>query len=363
VTLYGWVAGAGDALAEPVPAGGRGDVEAMAEIVRLARLNAAGAMLWRAETTGAADLLADLDGPIDAVIGGSSVPDLDGLFSTGGGTWAEEYLSAGSHIALRVRLLTSLASRSGKLGAMEAEVVVQAALRGTPRQVRDAAAAIVEAQAAKPTIVNGVLEALPLMPKTNRNAGIVEIVSGATLPDIDAGNWEFEARRAVVERLLELIAGHGVYARVDGLAGLLDEAYSDRLGRPGGSGSAGSQMPVLRGQEGARALATRWIASAERRPPATVDGITIAEIRGRRAARLSAADGLVQAFHAEQLALAEAMAQVIAGEGLGRAERVSGLLDEMRLGRTRAQSVLTQIEHTERMMLGLWVLRFGEEAR
>ena len=112
--------------------------------------------------------------------------------------------------------------------------------------------------------------------------------------------------------------------------------------------------------EGARALASRWIASAERRPPADLDGYGIEEIRGRHEARLSAADGLVQVFHAQQMALVEAMAQVIAGEGAGRAPRIERTLAALRHERGRARSVLEQIEFAERAMLEMWLMRFDE---
>ena len=88
--------------------------------------------------------------------------------------------------------------------------------------------------------------------------------------------------------------------------------------------------------------------------------MSIDEIRARRAARLSAADGLVQVFHAEQLAVAETMAQVIAGEVSGRTVPIRRVLDEMGRERACARHVLAQIEHTERAMLEMWLLRFSE---
>lgn len=371
-------------LADPTGEG-QGTVEIMAEIVRTARLNAVAAMLWRADTTAAADLLKDLDSPINALRSGEGAPDMQGLFATSGGTWAEEYISAGSHIQKRSDLLATALGRRGRLGPMEAEVIVEEAFRGSPLRVRDAAIGIVESEMSEPTIVNAVLEALPMMPKSDRNAALVERIAGVTLPDVRAKEWAFEARRAVVEQLLALIAGHGEYARLDALAAVLDSAYSDRLGGPGsgltGSGGANASAPAaptagigpvmagpsmtgssMTAQQAARELASQWIASAERRPPAAVPGISVEEILGRRAARLSAADGFVQDFHAEQLALMEAMMQVVAGEATGRETRVAALLQALRQSRGRARSVLTQIELTERAMLELWLIRFGEEA-
>jgi hypothetical protein len=336
----------------------------MGAIVRTARLNTAAAMLWRAEVVPASDLLTDLDPPVDAVVsatGGGG--DAGSLFAVSGGTWAEAYLSAGSHVQKRLDLLAVALGRSGRLGAMEAEVIVQEALRGSPLKIREEAGSIVGSQLGSPTVVNAVLEALPLMPKTDRNAALVERIAQATLPSIDSPDFDLEARRAVVERLLEMVAGQGDYARLDALSGLLDNAYADRVITPGASvGASASAAPAMDAREAARTLASRWIASAERRPPAPVEGVTIEEILGRRAARLSAAEGLVQVFHAEQMALVEAMAQVIAGEGTGRAPAVREVLEDLRRERARSRHVLAQIEHAERAMLRLWLIRFSEGA-
>jgi hypothetical protein len=352
-----------DALDTEWTAGGSGfGLNELSGAVRLARLNAAAAMLWRAEPDAATDLIDNLDGPIDAVLAADDVPDLTGLLRTGGGTWAQEYLSAGSHIERRLELLSTVGGRSA-LGPMAAEVIVMEALRGSPIRIRQAAAEIVEAEADSPVIVNAMLETLPLMPRSARNGAIVERVAGVPLPDVGDASWDLEARRALVERLLELIAGRGTYARLDALSGLLDSAYTDRLARPGarsGAGvSAGSAM-VLPADAAARDLASRWIAAAERRPPVSIPGLSVESIDSRLAARLSSADGIVQVFHAHQLALAEAMALVIAGEGPGRAAMVESELDELMTARGRTRSVLRQIERTERFMLRLWVARLEE---
>ncbi len=363
-TLADWAETARAFIGRGATQNANGQVRTMGAIVRTARLNTAAAMLWRAEVVPASDLLTDLDPPVDAVVsatGGGG--DAGSLFAVSGGTWAEAYLSAGSHVQKRLDLLAVALGRSGRLGAMEAEVIVQEALRGSPLKIREEAGSIVGSQLGSPTVVNAVLEALPLMPKTDRNAALVERIAQATLPSIDSPDFDLEARRAVVERLLEMVAGQGDYARLDALSGLLDNAYADRVATPGSSvGASASAAPAMDAREAARTLASRWIASAERRPPAPVEGVTIEEILGRRAARLSAAEGLVQVFHAEQMALVEAMAQVIAGEGTGRAPAVREVLEDLRRERARSRHVLAQIEHAERAMLRLWLIRFSEGA-
>lgn len=371
-TLSAFLAAARGALATE-PAGGDDGfgLTELASAVRYARLNASAAMLWRADLDDAADLLRTLDAPIDAVLSADGVPDLSGLLRPSGGTWAEEYISAGSHIERRLELL-SIAGGRTQLGPMDAEVIVAEALRGSPLRVREAASLIVESEAGSAVVVNAMLEALPILPKTTRNGLLIERVAGAPLPGMGDPYWEREARRALVERLLELIAGRGGYARLDALSELLDDAYAARATTPGSAnpktGDARSRASTaeitnharVHAQDAARSLVSRWITAAERRPPAPIPGLSIDTIRSRRAARLSAADGIVQTFHAHQLALAEVMAQVIASEGKAQTVEVRGLLETLTRARRQSRSVLRQIELTERFMLHLWTIRLEE---
>jgi hypothetical protein len=186
-----------------------------------------------------------------------------------------------------------------------------------------------------------------------------------TLPPVDDPQWAAAKRGGrVVERLLELIAGHGEYARLDALSGLLDLAYRDRLASARGERVRGGRGHALAGgrQRPAHPGERRWIASAERRPAGVAPlGLSIDEIHGARRG-CPRRTGSCRLFHAEQMALAEAMAQVIAGEASGRSvDPVDRNFGELTFASGVGRgSVLAQIEHAERAMLAMWLLRFEE---
>jgi hypothetical protein len=81
----------------------------------------------------------------------------------------------------------------------------------------------------------------------------------------------------------------------------------------------------------------------------------------RRSGRLSLASGPVQRFAAEQSSIAEVMGYVVASERPSRAPDINAALDRLASERRLASSVFEQIEATERAMLALWMIRFGEQ--
>jgi len=319
----------------------------------LARLNAAAAAAWRGDDPTATDLLDDLRSPVDALAGG-----LGGGRDRGdepafplGGEWAQRYLEAERNIVRRLELLDAVGGR-GRFGAVDGDVLAREALIGVPRAVRDRAFEVAIGPAARqPALINGVLEALPAAPATARTVELIAELTLTALPPARDPAWRVAARRALVERLLELIASDGPLARADGLSVLIAEAYAVRL----------DASDVPEASEAARSLADRHADELSRTLASADPLLSSRAIDARRDARLGMSRGVVQAFAAEQAAVCEFMAALVAAERPASGRRVRLVLDRLAASRRAAPHVFEQLAACESAMTELWLLRFGEE--
>src|SRR5690606_29451904 len=131
------------------------------------------------------------------------------------------------NIPIRLDLLSQITA-SSEPDPVTAEVIAAEALAGAPAEVRLAAQDVLRRLSGHATVVNAVLELLPRMPMIATNARLVEYVGGASLPSIKDPAWPIAARRALVERLLQLVAEGGDNAAIDDLAQLLARSYAAR---------------------------------------------------------------------------------------------------------------------------------------
>lgn len=321
----------------------------------LARLNAASALRWRGELDAAQDLLDDLIEPvhhaatIDQSITTSFIDDL-------GGDWATRYLHVGRNIQARLALLDELPSR-GRLGVVDAEVLVAQAVRGNHAKVRAKARESVQAHLDDTSVLNALLEELPDLPASRANIALIEYVAGTSLPPESDKTWRIDARRALVEQLLTLVAAESELASIDRLAELIAQAYAERVGRE--LTSSGGRTPPA--ELIAAMLRSRWQQRAEGSIGAAGLDLNPAGIERQRAARSAMAGGPVQLFAAEQLAACESLAFVVAAEQPDRAGPVARVLDELQRQRRRTNHILVQIAAVERAMAQLWAIRLKED--
>lgn len=333
--------------------------EHLATAVVLSRISEAAMLRWRGMTEEADMLLLALADDVDATLtAAASTGSTVYVQDAGDGQWAEQYLLANRSIPIRLDLLRQAStSFTTSIGPVDAEVLMREAVRGSPAPVATAAYDIVMRLVGSPSMVNALLEELPQIPKTRRNAQMVAALTGSRLPLMQDARWEIEARRATVARLLELLAASGDLRTFDELSLLLAQSYEARAESNPGRARA-SDPPELT----AAVLRSGWRRQAEPLLPPPGLGLTLDEVERRRASRMELAEGPVQTFAAEQLAGVELMALVVAGEQPEQTEAVRVVLDDLARARQRARHIAEQIVAGEAASTALWGIRLKEGA-
>ncbi|MCC6661192.1 MAG: hypothetical protein IT437_09935 [Phycisphaerales bacterium] len=331
--------------------------EHLAATVILSRLNESAWRRWKGDAAESLRILGDLASDVDRIVPPGGRPEVYHPKPDQDAGWGEKYLAARRGVPQRLELLGRIPWGVGGLGPVDAEVLVQEALLGTPAEVRVRAAEVAKSYLDSPTVINAMLEDLPRAPRIPHTAQLVEAISLARLPSVTDPAWPAAARRALVERYLERVTAEGSLAPLDQLARLLAASYR-------GMASDAVLTPALRDEpvqppagESARQVWTRWRAEAEAAPPASAAGPTLADLDRRHDGRTGLARGLVQSFAAEQASVLDAMAAVVAAEQPARAAEVQRLTDNARAARASAETILEQINIVERAKVQLWVLR------
>ncbi len=342
----------------------RSPTEYLAAAVRLSRLSEAARWVYRGQTDEASRLVdaLDADGVLDAAIRSGAPSPTVVTIQRGGRSWTERYLAAGRNVPVRLSLLDEVAhSIDGE--SPDAEVLVAEALRGSPVAVRSRAKEIVLALSNEPAVVAALLEALPLVYETPDTSDIIAYVAATSLPPVHDVRWGPAARRALVERLLQLTAAEGEFARVDQFAQLLARSYMGRAAdTPLAEGAAIADI-----ENSAARIWTAWWSgvgggrgSGAGMTAVGGSGLTLEALERRRTGRLAISRGLVQVFAAQQISVCELMALVVGQERPHHQVEIAGLLETLAQQRRSATSVIKQIQDTEAVMLKLWLLRLGE---
>jgi hypothetical protein len=342
------------------PADDASPAMALARALRVARLNEAATRLWTGDLDGVPDSLSAADRPPSApappVAAPSHRPAFGGTDSAAGVSWAVRYLAVGQHIGIRREILANVTAAPN---SMEAEVLVDEACRGSPFQVRAAARALVLKYASEATVINAMLEMSPLLPATAENADLVRTVAGATIPSHRSPAFRVAVRRALVERLLQALAGEGEQAFADQLSDELARSYAARAApaRSMADTTADRAPPPL--EASARAARAKLLAEARGVIAGGKEPWTLAALEQRRAARERVAVGRVKQFAAEQVNACELLAYLATAESAGRAPECVDILLDLETRRRNATHVFAQMEAAERAQARLWLLRFG----
>lgn len=345
-----------DAPPDPLPPVGE-----LVKAVTLSRLSEAAQLLWLGHADAAAALAEHPDETARAALtkaagSGAASPTPFSADSP----WAAKYLGLGANGTARAEMLRQMAA-SSSLGPVDLEIVASEALRSGSPQVRAAARDIIKHRASEPAVVNALLELLPTAGITPDNAELFSAAADARTPNLRDPLWRAKVRRALVERLLQLVAGSSDFAGTDALSDALAASFAVRCGdvTPSDAPSDAPAAPNPPLERSARTLRERLENQAQAMVPTGKELLPLAEIRRRGQARLEVAAGLIQRFAAEQVTAADVFAYILVCEDPTRAAAVSEIMTALTRQRRQATHVLVQIHAAEEATLKLWLLRLG----
>lgn len=298
-------------------------------------------------------VLIDLDGGLPKRLAALTTPATRPVIDLASTQWALQYAAAQQRIPERLTLLGTVPEHPTYV---EAKILVEECCRGAPERVAAEAQGAVRRMAAEPSIVAALLDFAPFIPQTSSNSETIRLVTGSgAVPAIRDASWRVAVRRALVERLLELLAGDSPTAIADAIGDALAESYSRRIRSEQASLS---KVPLTAEQAGERLLA-QSIQDAQVLIPSGREPISVAAIVANKAARERLASGRVQLFAAHQTTMCELLAYMTANERPAESERIIAVLDAFKSERQRSTHVLSQLHAAERAMLELWVIRLN----
>lgn len=282
---------------------------------------------------------------------GSSTPEMQS-------TWGAQYLAAGPSIPARRELLQRVV---GPLTKLDASVLANEAVRGSPQSVRQEAMDISRKFLGDAAMIEALLELAPQIPATIDNTELLESATGVPLPPPRDATWRLEVRRALVARLLELLGGKSL-REVDELSRQFAEAYAAAVDQANPPKASGANIVVDPPAAGVSAIALRalWQRRAHAVLPSGREPMTLAQINAARPSRLRLARTPIQALSVEQANIAELMAFVVVAERPDTASQAGEILSDLGQQRAQAEHIFEQLEAGERAILRLWLLRFGE---
>lgn len=341
-----WFDAARSILAESNQA--TGDLEQLTAAAKLAAVNQAASLRSRG--------LPAAVSPPPINTGSSTIKISYNTSGNGDGEWARRFLTESRTSAARLGRITEFEQLASP-GPVDCEVLAEAALTGTG-ETRAAAQRAALKRTEEAAMVNAVLEALPKV-RRNANAGdfLGQFTLAGTLP-VTSERWSIHFRKALIERLLTLLSAANATVAADRVSASLAEEWATI------AGSAVTQVQETEGPtESVLAAAHAYnvlITQIRQQVPAPTALIHPDMLDRAHAGRLLVANGLPQAFAANQVSAVEALAVLIAAERPAATDQCRALIAAMTQERAAARSIAVQIRITEATALRLWAIRLGE---
>jgi len=283
--------------------------------------------------------------------------------TTTDGDWAIRFTMERA-LPARLERIKEIETYLDRLGAVDADILAELALTSAASpELRAAAQRATGALAGQATMVNAMLRILPRSLRNTSVTSTIERATGRSLPGWQNQRWPLEARRALVERLLELVAADPSAKPMDKLAAVLADALCGSVGISIPSGGITDEDGARLARDAAGEMMRKLRQECERHIPNRAAPLSIERIERAHAGRLALARGVVQQFAADELASTELLAFIVTAERPSVAPVAATILANLNQARRDATSVLEQIKHTEAAMLRLWILRAGEGAQ
>lgn len=332
----------------------------LAGAVAAARINEAAWLMWTGEPERASRALDRRMEPAALAQKAMEAVRPDSILDPGppDGEWGARYLAAS--LVEKRELLNAVGSDAGVVGPRDCFVLVSEMTKGQSVPIRASARDRVKFLGGQAPMISVLLDQVGTLPRTREITELIDFVTLSVLPSADDPRWREYARRALVDRLLGVIAASGEFGVIDTLAEQLGEAYQVRGGVAGGAS-------VLSPEEAAGRLASRMIKVAETLPATGREHATLAEITQRLTARQdrekSSSTGRIRVFLATQMACFELTAYTMVTEDPTRESAVKEIAARVAQNWSGAGSSLDQARICERGLCELWMLRFGPAAK
>ncbi len=350
---------------------------AMQQLVTTSLLNEAGTLLDIAAYQQAAQVMDNLSPvPIHNIRGTSSSNQNTPAASNNkvqtaarhgsDGAWAAElfYLTQVNDRDGRLQHVQNLhLSNNDKLGPLNAQVLVDLATHGSPRQVREAALDVIVTSFANDERTLLILaDSLPLLRHDIRLADMITDITNIPLPDIRSHQWYQMARLALLKHILKLRSTQSSprTLTLDSLSILLAQSYSRRslsINRINNHTTL-IDDPFL----SALSNYNKWQQVAHVVVPVITIPAPLSTINHRAHIRYTTQYDPIGQFAALQLATLDTIAYVTAAERPASANELQIILDSVTDRRSQASDIFQQLIETERGITQVITIRLNKGA-